>query len=108
PKKYKHLLELTKSDLVTPHHVWIAFFVCAIYKESCGWGGWMIDSVFSTAQENPPDGLLASDSLPMCPKCGRQLAGTVTWRLDRAENQYPRMKEGVDYTVEPATYENDD
>jgi hypothetical protein len=107
PRKFKSLHELTKADLDTPHHVWLTYFVCATTQDSCGWGGWLLDAIFSTAEENPPTGLLPDGGHAPCPRCGKQLFATeAAWRFDVSENQYPRLQPGVDYSVGPIEYED--
>ena len=107
PRKFKRLHDLTKADLDTPHHVWLTYCVCATTRESCGWGGWVLDAVFSSAVENPPAGLLPGGGRPPCPRCGKELFATeAAWRFDVSENQDPGLQEGIDYTVVPIEYED--
>jgi len=109
PRKYRALLEIGKSDVPEPHHVWLGYAVCALTQESCGWGGWVIDAVFSSAREEPPEGLLPADYEHHCPRCGRQLVVTAAMcRLDLSDNQFPRLQEGIDYEVgDPLQYDDD-
>ena len=111
PKKFKKLLETSFNDIELPDYAWLTYAVCGCHKDSCGWGGWVIDSVFAK------DGLKNSEgtkdkSLPImddldCPICKKPLFRTeVNIRFVPSEDQKPvHGIPGVDYEVAPIEYE---
>jgi hypothetical protein len=64
PRKFKHLIELELKDVETPDYVWLAYAVCAVEKDACGWGGWMIEAAFKKTGAKHPTGTGTRSSLP--------------------------------------------
>lgn len=87
PKTFRHLLELTLSDVERPTHVWLAYAVCAVDRGSCGWGGWLIDGVFATREDSHSE-VLQAVMTQICPACGKSLFRTeVQLRFDVSAHQ---------------------
>jgi hypothetical protein len=88
PLKFKHLLEIDKGDIKTPSHVWVTFCVCAVNNESCGWGGWTLEAVFSDSKAKAGEHVLSSQTDQICPICGGGTFRTgATYRFDLSSNQ---------------------
>ena len=106
PRKFKSLLEIEKNDIAKPSHVWMAYYVCAVKKKSCGWGGWLAEAVFSNPRAKSGEDLLPSPSEMLCPECGRPLFKTAaSYRFDISKNQrLPGGTPGADYEVLPIRY----
>jgi hypothetical protein len=49
PRKFKELLEIDLSDVDRPDEAWLTYAVCATEKNSCGWGGWMLEDIRNNA-----------------------------------------------------------
>lgn len=104
PKKFKPRLELKAKDLVLPNKTWITYSVCGSYKNSCGWEGWILESVRKKTGKRKNE--LSIDARQLCPECGKKLFRTevsLQFTLDR--NQAPDLIPGVDYQVVKMKYE---
>lgn len=108
-KKFKHLLELELKDVEVPDYVIMTYAVCAVEREACGWGGWMIEAAFKrTEKKDWPTGtgdkLVETFDLQLCPRCGRE-----TFRTDASiivENPKPFVYEGPGAApVQPIQYD---
>ena len=111
PRKFKQLLELETKDVETPDYVWLVYAVCACDRDSCSWGGWIIEAAFKiTGQKHHTgtgDKALSSDTTQTCPSCGKKLFRTAAAvRFEPAEDQTPIWIEGVDYESSPMEYED--
>jgi hypothetical protein len=106
PLKFKALLEIEKNDIPKPSHVWATYCVCACSKSACGWGGWMLEAIFSNPKAKQGEDLLPSPSELLCPECGMPLFRTrASYRFDRSKNQRPPGGvAGIDYEVLPMKY----
>jgi hypothetical protein len=106
PLKFKSLLEIKKKDITKPSHVWITYAVCATSHKSCGWGGWMLEAVFSNPKAKAGEYILPSLSEQICPNCGKELFRTgASYRCDISKNQKSNSGvPGVDYLVVPIKY----
>ncbi|RPI76185.1 MAG: hypothetical protein EHM45_13680 [Desulfobacteraceae bacterium] len=104
PRKFKHLLEIDKGDITTPSHVWITYCVCAVNKDSCGWGGWTLETVFSDPNSKAGENLLPSQTDQKCTACGGVTYRTgVSYRFDLSSNQDSPIDE-FEYDVVPIEY----
>jgi hypothetical protein len=57
-------------------------------KDSCGWGGWTLEAVFSSANAKAGENLLESQTDQKCPVCGSETFRTeASYRFDLSENQ---------------------
>jgi len=108
PRKFKHLIEIKLKDVEVPDYVWLTYAVCAVKKDSCGWGGWMIEAAFKKTGERHPTGtgdkLLPAMMDQFCPRCGRDLFRTAaSVRMVPSEDQTEPMPE---YECLPIEYED--
>lgn len=112
PRKFKHLLELESNDVETPDYVRLTYAVCACEKDSCGWGGWMIEAAFKRTEEKHPnasgDKVLSAMMDQVCPRCGKVTFRTAaSVRMIPSEDQARALVEGRDYESLPIEYEDD-
>ena len=103
PRKFKSRLEVTKADVRVPSEAWITYAVCGCEKDSCGWEGWILESVRSKdgkkKEESPIDGSW------LCPSCKKPLFRTaVSYRFTPSKNQKPDRVPGIDYIVSKNRY----
>jgi hypothetical protein len=94
PRKLKHLIELELKDVETPDYVWLTYAVCAVEKDACGWGGWMIEAAFKKTGTKHPTGtgdkVLSAVMDQVCPRCGKTTFRTAaSLRLVPSEDQTP-------------------
>ena len=75
PRKFKKLLEMELKDVKVPDYVWLTYAVCATERESCGWGGWIIEAAFERSRDVGANLLPAVDE-HLCPRCGKKLFRT--------------------------------
>jgi hypothetical protein len=110
PRKFKHLIEIEKMDVVTPSHLWLTYCVCAVKPESCGWGGWTIEAVFSDPYAKQGEHVLNAQNEQRCPRCGGDTFRTgASYRFDLSDNQTsPIGIPGIDYNVVPIEYTDDE
>ncbi|MCW3061864.1 MAG: hypothetical protein JWQ02_3685 [Capsulimonas sp.] len=111
PRKFQSLLEIERGDVAVPDYVWMAYAVCAVTKEGCGWGGWMIEAAFQKSRVRHPtitgDALLPAADEQRCPVCGRETFRTgASVRMVPSEDQNLPREPGVDYEVAPTEYED--
>jgi hypothetical protein len=111
PRKFKHLLELELSGVEIPDYVWLTYAVCACEKNSCGWGGWMIEAAFKEAEEQYPnstgDKVVPAMVDQVCPQCGKTTFRTAaSIRMIPSTDQTPTLVEGVDFESDPIEYED--
>ena len=100
--RFKGLVE-DPPDL--PDDAWLAFAVCAMSPDGCGWSGWILDGVFKRTAERHPTAtggkLLPQGDDRLCPAWGGTLFRTGhDRRMETCADQEPHWKEGIDY--EPA------
>ena len=110
PAKFRHLIERTEADVESPDYVWLAYAVCAVTSEGCGWEGWMIEAAFRRDGTKHPTGtgdrLLSAAAEQICPRCGRETFRTqVSLRLDPSVDQSPPLRAGIDYDVSDVEYD---
>jgi hypothetical protein len=110
PRRFKPLIETELKDVDKPDYAWLVYAVCAAQEKSCGWGGWIIDSVYQNAPElkatTKRDKLLPGDYSAKCPRCHRPLYRTgAQLRFEPSLDQTPiHGVEGVDYQAHPVEY----
>ncbi|MEN6575954.1 MAG: hypothetical protein ABFD90_06385 [Phycisphaerales bacterium] len=110
PRKFKNLLEIKLKDVETPDHVWITYAVCAVEKNACGWGGWMIEAAFKKGEQRRAtagrDKLLPAMMDQICPRCGKSLFRTgASLRMAPSADQEPPHNAGDQPSI-PMTYED--
>lgn len=90
--------ETKLSDVEVPDCAWITYAVCAGGKESCGWGGWVIEVLVS--DEAGKD--LSIHDRHLCPGCGTELVLTeASVKLVPAADQSGKVAAGVGYETVP-------
>lgn len=100
PIKFKRLLETKRGQVEEPILVWLTYSVCGVEKDSCGWGGWILESTKGLKGE------LSAFTQQVCPSCGKPLFRTeVTIKFEPSKNQTPELIEGRDYEATPIKYE---
>ncbi|MRR55059.1 MAG: hypothetical protein EG822_11190 [Deltaproteobacteria bacterium] len=110
PRKFKELLEIEKEDVEKPEEAWLTYAVCATEKDSCGWGGWMLEAVWkNTSDKEKPQFLNANDE-QVCPRCGRETFRTgASYRFVLSSDQTPTGAiPDIDYEVLPIEYDKDE
>ena len=111
PAKFRHLIERTTDDVERPDYVWLAYAVCAVTVDGCGWEGWMLETAFRQDGAKHPtstgDRALAAATEQVCPRCRRETFRTeVALRLEPSADQSAPLRAGVDYEIEPIKYED--
>jgi hypothetical protein len=89
----KSLTNTSFLNVEKPDYVCLTYAVCRIGKESCGWGGWIIEAAFKINKNKRSntvtgDKLVLSDSTQRCPVCGKMLFRTdVSGKYDYSLDQ---------------------
>ena len=100
PRKFKSLLEKTAKDVELPKTAGVTYAVCAVEQDSCGWAGWILESIKGA------NGELIADTDQICPQCGKQMFRTeVSVKMEPSMNQTSDLVPGQDYEVAPMEYE---
>ncbi len=106
PEKFKKQLEQGLADVLAPDYLFLVYSVCGTEEESCGWEGWMLESVFKKSTENhltsTGDQSLTATDEQKCPRCGK-----TTFRTDailRFDKSNKSSIVGFDYEVAPVDY----
>lgn len=71
PEKFRALIELREEQVTVPDYVWLAYAVCAVEWESCGWRGWIIESACKLEGENLHKVDVEADTEQGCPAGGK-------------------------------------
>jgi len=101
PLKFRGLLETKPGDVSVPAEIWLSFAVCGVSHDSCGWAGWIIESVTDKDGKQLP-----AATEQFCERCGKPLFRTaVSIKAVPATDQTPTLQPGVDYEVVPMRYE---
>jgi hypothetical protein len=94
PKKWKHLIE--KDPVVPmPDAAQLTYAVCACNRSSCGWGGWIIESLEKRGRKRRVRWedrrfLPIADEDQRCPLCGNALFRTgVSVLMEKSRDQRP-------------------
>jgi hypothetical protein len=111
PRKFKQLLELKLKDIEAPDYVLLTYAVCACEKDSCGWGGWMIEAAFKKDTKkhlnSTGDKVLSAVMDQVCPVCGKDTFRTeASIKLIPSNDQTKVLIEGRDYESIPIEYED--
>ena len=111
PRKFKSLLESKLKDVEIPDYIWLTYAVCATEKDSCGWGGWIIEAAFKKSKNkhatSTGDKLLNAADKQICPQCGKELFRTAaSVRYEPSKDQARSLVQGFDYEVVPLEYED--
>lgn len=106
PRKFKELLQIEQEDVEKPEEAWLTYAVCATEKDSCGWGGWMLEALWKNTSEKPQ--FLNANDEQICPRCGRETYRTgAGYRFTLSPDQTPiGVVAGVDYEDSPIEYED--
>ena len=106
PIKFKKLLEIELSDVDHPDEAWLTYAVCATEKDSCGWGGWMLENICKNTDENAASINLPAFCEQVCPCCGRETFRTgATLKFIPSSDQTGQLVPGVDYEELPIEYD---
>lgn len=104
PEKFRSRLELTKAQLPLPTGSWLSYAVCGCAHDSCGWEGWILESVYQIDGKEKLE--LSIDDRQICPECGKALFRTeASLRFIPSADQKPDLVPGVDYTCSEMQYE---
>ncbi len=76
PEKFRNLIELREEQVDVPDYVWLAYAVCAVKEDSCGWQGWIIESAWRQREGEPRESEVRADTNRLCPRCGKSLFRT--------------------------------
>ena len=100
PRKHKALLETKREQVEEPETVWLAYAVCGIDTDSCGWGGWILESAEAADRQLP------AYTLQVCPSCNKELFRTeVVNKYHKSKDHTPKLVPGIDYELVPIEYE---
>lgn len=109
PIKFKELIETELKDIDQPDEAWLTYAVCATEKDSCGWGGWMLETIQKNTGEEGLSITLPAFCEQVCPCCGRGTFRTdATLKFVPSSDQTGRLVPGVDYEVVPIEYDGDE
>jgi hypothetical protein len=101
-KKYQKLIDIKLTDIDVPDYAWLTYAVCACETDSCGWGGWIIETVVNSNSKIN----LSMDDRQCCPQCGKNLFRTeATVKFIKSDDQTPDLIEGVDYESIPVEFD---
>ena len=104
PHKFKERLELTKEDLTLPNEVWVTYSVCGCDEDSCGWEGWVLESVL-VRKGRTSKAILPSSSECLCPCCNKPVFRTeASLKMNVAKDQTPALVSGRDYETGKMDY----
>ena len=110
PRKFASLLEIECGDVEAPDYLWLAYAVCALSTEGCGWGGWTIEAAFKVDGRTHPTGtgdrVLPAADEQVCPRCGRGTfrTGAMLRVVPSADQNLPLVA-GTDYEAVPIEYD---
>jgi hypothetical protein len=109
PRKFKELLEIEFRDVDRPDEAWLTYAVCATEKDSCGWGGWILEDIRKYSGEKDSSLVLPAFCEQVCPSCGKETFRTdATLKFVPSSDQTGRLVPGVDYEELPIEYDEDE
>ncbi len=76
PEKFRSLILLAEDQVIVPDFLWLAYAVCAVEKDSCGWRGWIIEDAWKTGLSGGEKIHAQIESSQKCPDCGRPMYRT--------------------------------
>ena len=97
PEKFRGLIELREEQVSIPDHVWLAYAVCAVEDDSCGWQGWIIESAWKNMEGALKE--VEADAEQGCPVCGKLLYRTGVEKCFRLD---PHAGPKIKYPYESA------
>ena len=97
PEKFRKLIELREEEVTIPDYVWLAYAVCALQEDSCGWRGWIIESAWKIVEGKEVE--LEADAEQGCPICGKQVYRTEVEKRFRLD---PNAGPKINYSYESA------
>ena len=111
-RRFKKLLETELTDVVRPDYMWLTYAVCAVSRDACGWGGWIIEGVFQIrphGNDQPrTDIVLNANEQQICPICGEVVYRTgASLRFEPSLDQtHTWAQPGIDYDIAPMEWED--
>ena len=103
PEKFRGLIELSEDRVAVPDLLWLAYAVCAVEEKSCGWQGWILESV-EQGNGGAHGKQINADTEQRCPVCNRQLYRTgVEKQFVLNPNAGPKL--AYSYDVVPPQFE---
>ncbi|HBA88073.1 MAG TPA: hypothetical protein DCZ75_08835 [Geobacter sp.] len=100
----RNLRNTRLSDVDLPDSAWLTYAVCAGESDSCGWGGWIIDSLVSDRMGKG----LSIHERHLCPKCGKDLFKTgASVKFIPSDDQSENLAAGVVYETIPMEMSRD-
>ena len=99
PEKFRALIEIAEDQIPIPEIVYLAYSVCAVEPESCGWNGWTIESAKRTVVSIICE--VDADADQICPHCGRPLFRIFTKQFQLNAGWEPI----IDYDAVPIEFE---
>jgi hypothetical protein len=99
PEKFRALIELREDQVTIPDYVWLAYGVCALEDDSCGWRGWIMESARKRVEGTQGEREIEADTEQVCPVCGRQVYRTGIEKCFRLD---PNSGPKIDYAYDAA------
>jgi hypothetical protein len=103
PEKFRSLIELSEKRLIVPDFLWLSYAVCAVQEDSCGWQGWILESVEKGDMESKGT-QVSADTEQRCPVCNLPLYRTGVEK-QFVLNPNARPKLAFSYDVVPPQFE---
>jgi hypothetical protein len=100
PERFRALIETHEEQVAIPDYVWLAYAVCAVDEDSCGWGGWIIESAWKVSDQEEVEVRAEADQV--CPQCGKLLFRTEVEKQFRLN---PEAGPKIDFPYETAPIE---
>lgn len=86
---YEHLKDIEPESVLLPDYAVLAYAVCAMDQDSCGWGGWIIEGVGKVTEQkhHTASGHLSlpADTKQVCPSCGKVTFRTFRYQFNIGE-----------------------
>jgi len=98
PERFRALVELRENQVTVPDYIWLSYAVCAVDEDSCGWGGWIIESAWKNVEGKAH--AVDADADQRCPCCGKLLFRTEVEKQFRLN---PEAGPKIDYPYETAS-----
>ena len=95
------MIELREGQVTIPDVVWLSYAVCAVDEDSCGWGGWILESAWKVGADHK-EVEVESDAEQRCPRCAKLLFRTEVEKQFRLN---PDAGPKIDYPYETTPIE---